>query len=93
MPYDPPKKKGQKMKIKDIGKANKLVAKIEQADDILEAIGEEKYSLKRVDIEAVCGIGSPRRLYINIDEADFIRLIIYAVTEIRERAEKELEKL
>ena len=82
------------MNRKDIEKANKLVAKIEQAEDILEAISDpEKCGLIRLDIEAVCSKGIARRMFIDLKDEGYANCIREAVIKIKARAEGELKQI
>lgn len=82
------------MKREDIEKANKLVAKIEQAEDILEAIRDPvKCGLIRLDIEAVCNIGNARRMFIGLEDEEFANCVRESVIRIKARAEGELKSI
>lgn len=82
------------MNREEIGRANKLVAKIEQAEDILEAISDpEKCGLIRLDIEAVCNIGNTRRMFIGLEDEEFENCVREAVIRIKSRAETELKQI
>lgn len=75
------------MKVEDIEKANRLLAKLEQTEDVLEAIrSPEAFETIRIDVEAVCRKGQARRLAISLDDKEFACYICKALMEIKERA-------
>ena len=82
------------MKVEDIERANKLLEKLEQTEDVLEAIGSpEAFETIRVDIEAVCRKGQARRLAISLDDKEFACYICKALMEIKERAYLEIKEI